>query len=456
MSASAGRGWDEVVDVPRAAGRDKAAAHDRAHQITENRKWATPRALWRWCDGRREHLRSGENEERANIRVIYVRRLVAPEVVQARSSAQETSRDRREGVEHNYRRSSRSRGCARKREEKEEDLGPCPSSLPHAPPPGEMRHKRGWQREREWGHFTARGEQTRRRDVLLAHRAAHIRAEVAPQPAPRHAVHYVDAQSPTQDAPGYRRAQHARALDDALCRRPRTTAKSTGEKKDRRGTPFSSRRRRDKLTTPRAPRATTRAGAPARQYAPACRSPRATSRAPQTTASTAKGARGRSAAASDFADNTCKRGGAGREGKGRREARRSGWAGIRYMQTRAQCRDGYTAQKRERGGLDAKLRGDETHLPGPAPEIPIDWGCHVTDARRGTPSASAGREGTDGALAEWTAGENETTTKKTHLNSSICNSCSRGSFVRARRRAGAGEEETEARALDQAHSDWER
>ncbi|KAJ7469515.1 hypothetical protein FB451DRAFT_1176751 [Mycena latifolia] len=308
------------------------------------------------------------------------------------------------------------------REEKEED--PERASLPPAPAPGEMRHKRGWQREREWGQFTARGEQTRRRDVLLAHRAAHIRAEVAPQPAPRHAVHYVDAQSPTRHA--VRACISTRAHSMMRCavapgRRRRVRGKE-GPEMDSRRLLLPRTMAGTKLPTPRTPRATTRArGA---QPGGMRRHAEALERHPVRR------------------DDTRKRGGAGREGKERREA--AGQADASYIETRAQCRDGYAAQKREHGALDAKLRGNETHLPGPAIEVPIDWGCHVTDARRGTPSASAGREGTDGALAEWTAGENESTTKKTRLNSSICNSCSRGSLIRARLRASAGEEETGA------------
>ncbi|KAJ7443286.1 hypothetical protein FB451DRAFT_1190194 [Mycena latifolia] len=265
-----------------------------------------------------------------------------------------------------------------------------------------------------------------------------------PQPTPRHEAHYVTAQSSPRHA--VRACISTRTLDDALCRCAWTTPKSTGE-----GGPESGIRAASAFRAP----------SPA-QIDHATYAARYDSRGgPQPgndgEASTAKG-EGKQHCSERLVhhtDDTCERGGAVREGKGRREAHRSGWA-SRYMQTRAQCRDGYTAQKQERGGLDTKLRGDETHLPGPAPEVPIAWGCHITDARRGTPSASAGREGTDGALAEWAAGENESSTKKTHLKSPICNSCSRGSSIRARRRAGAGEDETEARALDQAHGVWER
>ncbi|KAJ7469492.1 hypothetical protein FB451DRAFT_1176728 [Mycena latifolia] len=178
--------------------------------------------------------------------------------------------------------------------------------------------------------------------------------------------------------------------------------------------------------------------------------------APQTTARRIQPrVRGSGTAASDScAMRTTPASDGARAERGRGDTRRAGGAGqgrIYCPEAGARRAHGHILgdKRTTRWSLlstlsDAKLRGDETHLPGPAPEVPIDWGCHVTDARRGTLSGSAGREGTDGALAEWTAGENDNTTKKTRLNSSICNSCSRGSFIRARRRASGGEEETGA------------
>ncbi|KAJ7469446.1 hypothetical protein FB451DRAFT_1176683 [Mycena latifolia] len=158
-----------------------------------------------------------------------------------------------------------------KKEKKEEDPGrACPSSLPHA---------HGSESE-SGGQFDAHGEQTRRRDTLLAHSGVRT-----------------------------------------------TTSAPHGGNKDR------------------------RAGLALRL-----------ARGPPSQAARA----GMSKPSSEIpADDTCKRGGAGRERGGKGDARRAraaGQADASYIQTRAQFRDGYTAQKREHGGLLLCLRRPSSEL----------------------------------------------------------------------------------------------
>ncbi|KAJ7442873.1 hypothetical protein FB451DRAFT_1190387 [Mycena latifolia] len=271
-----------------------------------------------------------------------------------------------------------------------------------------------------------------------------------PQPAPRQAAHYVDAQSPP------RPARSTRVHSMMRCAVAPGGRRRVRGKEDRRAglapPPPSAHHRRHKIDHATYGTRYDSRGGPSQAACAGMPKPSSDIPygAPQMTARRIqRRARGSSTAASDSCTiRTTPASEGARSERGRGDARRTGAAG--QVDT---CR-------RERSaGTDIPPRSRSAAgyaPPGPAPEVPIAWGCHITDARRGTPSASAGREGTDGALAEWAAGENESSTKKTHLKSPICNSCSRGSSIRARRRAGAGEDETEARALDQAHGVWER
>ncbi|KAJ7469487.1 hypothetical protein FB451DRAFT_1176724 [Mycena latifolia] len=167
----------------------------------------------------------------ANIRGIYEHRLVAPDVVQARSGAPETIRDRRTLNATIGRLADPENAHAKRETRKEEDPGRAwLSSFPLAGSESES-----------GGQFDARGEQACRRDAFLAH------------------PHYVVAQSPL------RHAVCACTLVDALCRRARTTLKSTGERAGERDSRLLRLPRTvagTKVPTPRMLHATTRATAP--------------------------------------------------------------------------------------------------------------------------------------------------------------------------------------------------